>query len=608
MKKIYLFKMFLMAFVLMLLGGVNASAETKTSTLTFTSQCKGSGTANDNVKWTVTSDGPESDFASTKGIHYGTGTKAVSYLQLTTSGISGTIKKIVVNASGASGTSAKLDVTVNDVAFGTQKSLTKTATDYTFEGSDATGEIVVKLSQSSAQIALYVKSISVTYETSSTPTTNFKYSAIEYNAELDGNNTFPTLTNDYGTEVTYNSSNTSVATIDEKKGNITLVGVGTTTITATLNANNSVKASYTLNVSQTHTWDLSKIDYISQSENEVVWSSSIAKMVLSKESSQTKANNYLGGTYTETRVYKDQKLTITPIDGIKITKVIITSTEKTYQGYFALDEKWTNATTSKGSNYEVIVTPKNGTQSIIFTVGSATRATKVIVYYTVVPTVENKKMVATDEEGAYYSTFSCDRAVVFTEDVNVYAVNVTDGKLALTELNTRDYNTTNSTTAIVTNGYYVPANTGVLIYATDENITYYTAATGQDHASLPNNQLVAATADGMLTGDSDHKYYKLAYDDYVKKTGLGFYYGAANGDPFEVKKGLAYLAVPVNGSKPAAGYAFGGNGGDDTTGINGIENDNVNETQTIYNLQGQRVEKTGLRGIYIVNGKKVVLK
>ena len=112
----------------------------------------------------------------------------------------------------------------------------------------------------------------------------------------------------------------------------------------------------------------------------------------------------------------------------------------------------------------------------------------------------------------------------------------------------------------------------------------------------------------MLPGDSDHKYYKLAYDDYVKKTGLGFYYGEADGAPFVVKKGLAYLAVPVNGSKPAAGYSFGGNGGDDTTGINGIENDNVNETQTIYNLQGQRVEKTGLRGIYIVNGKKVVLK
>ncbi|MGN1375328.1 MAG: bacterial Ig-like domain-containing protein, partial [Prevotella sp.] len=425
-------------------------------------------------------------------------------------------------------------------------------------------------------------------------------------------NVFPTLTNTYGTSVTYNSSNTSVATIDAE-GNITLVGLGTTTITATLEADNSVTASYTLNVCQTHTWDWSKIDYISESENEVVWSSNIAKMVLSKEYSQTNANNWLGDsdntTREETRVYKDQKLTITPVDGITITKVIITSTESKYQGCFAVDAQWTNATTSKGSNYEVSVTPSDGTQSIVFTVGTATRATKVVVCYLGEPTVENKPLVATDADGAYYATFSSDRDVVFTNDVVVNAVTIEDGKLKLTALSTGNYTTTNSTTSTVTDGYYVPANTGVLIEALDAEMTYYTAAAEQTFASLPTTQLVAATADGVFTGNTNHKYYKLAYDDYEAKTKLGFYYGAADGAPFTVKKGLAYLAVPVvNGSSLAAGYVFGGNGGDDTTGINGIENDNVNETKTIYNLQGQRVERAAQRGIYIVNGKKVILK
>ena len=620
MKKIYLFKMFLMAFVLMLLGGVNASAEEVTVTSTFTNKDWSVGTGEH--AWTSTGAKTNSfeSASPSRGVQTTLANIKNSALSLTNTTIKdlGYIKSvsIVVSSNGTGGSISSVKVGGTNLKNGTSdsyivtKSNGQTATFTTTE--NITGDIVITFASTATEKSLYVKSISVTYETSSTPTTNFKYSAIEYNAELDGNNTFPTLTNDYGTEVTYNSSNTSVAKIDEEKGNITLVGVGTTTITATLKADNKVTASYTLNVSQTHTWDLSKIDYISQSENEVVWSSSIAKMVLSKESSQTKANNYLGNSdNTETRVYKDQQLTITPIDGIKITKVIITSTESKYQGYFAVDKQWTNATTSKGSNNnnEVIVTPTDGTQSIIFTVGSATRATKVIVYYTGEPTVENKTLVATDEEGAHYSTFSSDRDVVFTEDVNVYAVNVTDGKLKLTALTKGDYKTTNSTTETVTNGYYVTANTGVLISAKNANITYYTAATGQDHASLPNNQLVAATTNGKFTGDSDHKYYKLAYDDYVKKTGLGFYYGAANGDPFEVKKGLAYLAVPViSGGNLAAGYSFGGNGGDDTTGINGIENDNVNETQTIYNLQGQRVEKAGLRGIYIVNGKKVVLK
>ena len=43
----------------------------------------------------------------------------------------------------------------------------------------------------------------------------------------------------------------------------------------------------------------------------------------------------------------------------------------------------------------------------------------------------------------------------------------------------------------------------------------------------------------MLPGDSDHKYYKLAYNDDNAKTGLGFYYGAAESALFVVKKGLA---------------------------------------------------------------------
>ena len=148
--------------LLMLCAGV---CRAETSTLTFTAACGGSGTADDGVAWTVSSDAAESTFESNRGIHYGTGSVAVSYLRLTTSGISGTITEIKVNAAGASGTSAKLNVTVGGAAFGSQQSLTSTATDYTFTGS-ASGQIVVTLSQTRAQKALYVKSIAVTYSTS----------------------------------------------------------------------------------------------------------------------------------------------------------------------------------------------------------------------------------------------------------------------------------------------------------------------------------------------------------------------------------------------------------------------------------------------------------
>ena len=133
------------------------------ATLTFTAHCGGSGTDSDGNIWTVTSDAAESTYDSTKGIHYGTGSKAVSYLNLTTSGITGTVTQIVINASGASGTSAKLDVSVGGSAFDSQKSLTSSAASYTLTGS-ASGTVLIEITQTSATKALYCKSISVTYE------------------------------------------------------------------------------------------------------------------------------------------------------------------------------------------------------------------------------------------------------------------------------------------------------------------------------------------------------------------------------------------------------------------------------------------------------------
>lgn len=87
------------------------------------------------MAWTVTSDGTESNFDGTKGIHYGTNNKAVTYIQLSTSDITGTITQVVVNASTASGVSATVGVTVDGSAFGGDpQSLTSSAANYTFTG------------------------------------------------------------------------------------------------------------------------------------------------------------------------------------------------------------------------------------------------------------------------------------------------------------------------------------------------------------------------------------------------------------------------------------------------------------------------------------------
>ena len=134
------------------------------SDLTFTKACGGSGTADDGAEWTVASDANESTFTS-DGIHYGTGSANVTYLQLTTSDIDGQVSKVVVNARDAQ-EKATISVTVGGVAFTCTGSttVTNTSTDYTFTGTGS-GEIIVRIDRGSSMLkAIYVKSVKVTYQ------------------------------------------------------------------------------------------------------------------------------------------------------------------------------------------------------------------------------------------------------------------------------------------------------------------------------------------------------------------------------------------------------------------------------------------------------------
>ena len=131
------------------------------ATLSFSAKCNGSGTDSDGNTWTITSDGTESTFDNTKGIHYGTSSAQVKYIRLSTSGISGTITQVTVNASVGSGVTATAAVKVGTTDFttgspaSTTVSLTSTAANYTFTGS-ASGDILVEITKpSKAAKAIY---------------------------------------------------------------------------------------------------------------------------------------------------------------------------------------------------------------------------------------------------------------------------------------------------------------------------------------------------------------------------------------------------------------------------------------------------------------------
>ena len=188
-----------------------------------------------------------------------------------------------------------------------------------------------------------------------------------------------------------------------------------------------------------------------------------------------------------------------------------------------------------------------------------------------------------------YATFSSDKATFFPSDVTVSKVSVNDGHLVITALETQ--------TGFGTTGCYVPANTGVLLSSSNENTSYYTLE-GETLDALTDNMLKPASE--AMTGSG--KYYKLAYDDYDNRTGLGFYWGAENGGAFTCSSGTAYLYVPTSSS--VKGYVLDDAADEDAIHIPA---EFVDEMGDIYNIAGQRINKPS-QGIYIRGGRKYVGK
>ena len=440
--------------------------------------------------------------------------------------------------------------------------------------------------------------------------------------------------------VTYSSDNAKVASVDESTGAITIGNTaGTATITASFAETDTYKASsakYYINVIDPNA--LVFYESFNQNKgtggNDGIWYNFTSTSTPNYDNSGWTVGNVSGarqcvkiGTSTglgsaktptidlsgdkyiltfKAGAWSDDKTTI----DVKVSKGTLSYNGKSSstQTITMADAAWTD--------YTMTIAGATNNATITFTARVASNnrffldEVKIVKAQASEPTTSGDLTFrAQDSDGIYYATFSSDKDVVFTKDVIVYAVSVADNKLSIEDLTPDYYEVTDATvgegTGIVEKGFYVPKNNGVLISCTDASAKYYFPKAEQTNVTLPANQLKPAPAEGgEFTAETGYQYYKLAYDYYDAKTGLGFYLGAADGGAFSVKAGTAYLAVPPTSGSAVKGFSFDGT----STGISAVDAEEPAKTRVIYNIAGQKVNAMTKAGLYIVNGKKYVNK
>ena len=188
--------------------------------------------------------------------------------------------------------------------------------------------------------------------------------------------------------------------------------------------------------------------------------------------------------------------------------------------------------------------------------------------------------VATSISKHRIGTFYANDPVEIPEGVKVYAAtnepNMEDGVIEMTEV--KDI---------------IPAHTGVVLRAAMGEYEFAQATT---NGTVVNGNMLVGYAGAAeykeVSLPENASVYVLAVEDNV----AGFY---KKEDTFKVYNNKAYLQVPGVSGARAIYFDFGGE-----TGILETENGEV-KTENCYDLSGRRVVKAQ-KGIYIVNGKKVV--
>lgn len=180
--------------------------------------------------------------------------------------------------------------------------------------------------------------------------------------------------------------------------------------------------------------------------------------------------------------------------------------------------------------------------------------------------------------GAGYATLFLDFATVIPAEVKAYAVTeVNNGYVSLTQIEG-----------------ILPANTGVIVEAVEGDYDFVAAT--NNGSAISGNKLLGTTVDT----DIDVEAYVLS----MVEGEVGLYKAEMAGGVFLNNAYKAYL--PANAVPEAVQGASGFKFRFETTGVEQVEV--AKGVKAIYDLSGRKVNDMKAPGLYIVNGKKVLVK
>lgn len=401
------------------------------------------------------------------------------------------------------------------------------------------------------------------------------YDGKTINVNLGDEFTAPTATltpNIEGETIKYSSNKPTVATVDETTGAVTIVGAGTTVITADFVGDDTYgasTASYTIKVVDPNVLVFSD-DYNSfdKIDNEGYKSTPRDYNLL--------ANNENNYTFNLTYSYRNQK-------GIQMQKsssgagVVISPKFGFSYGYTVTIEYTSgNGITLSAGDKTVTGTTSSSvslttTSDIPFTIKTGSKYAVVKTIRVVANSAPKTETLTTSAGG--YATYSADYAVNYSElGLTAYTITIDEGK---------KFVTAKEFTGVV------PAGGAVLVKGDASKAYTLTPATTEGDATFATDLKTGATkADGTQYG-------------FTTKFGTPAFAQVKSGQDIPAKKGYIVLK-----GASAAKYSICFD--DEATGIQTIEAASA-ANAAMYNLAGQRVDKA-YKGIVIVNGKKYLNK